>query len=116
MDAISLPRRKEMAKEKTLKGLMPLRNPQNLFLLLSFGGYQKALSHLQVLRQRIKDPLPIASRLSSSTSFRAALQGRRREKHKSLFCISRRFVITRGGRRKQERFCLKFSLTEGRRR
>jgi hypothetical protein len=99
-DALSLSFHKERAKERKLKGLMPLRNPQDLFLSLSFGGYQKALSHLQSLRQRIKDPLPIASRLLRFTSFRAALQGKRREKHKSLFCISRRFVITRGRRRR----------------
>ena len=30
-------------EEKTLKGRMPLRNPQDFSLLLSFGGYQKAL-------------------------------------------------------------------------
>jgi len=31
-DAISLSLNKEMAKENQLKGLMPLRNPQNLLL------------------------------------------------------------------------------------
>jgi hypothetical protein len=98
-----------MAKEKKLKGLMPLRNPQDLFLPLSFGGYQKALSRQQALRQRIKDPLPTASRLSLLASLRAALQGRRREKHKYLFCISRRFFTTRGRRRERNRFCLKIS-------
>jgi hypothetical protein len=71
---------------------MPFGNPQDLFLSLSFGGYQKALSRLQSLRQRIKDPLPIASRLSLFTSFRAALQSEWRRKtynlsiHLSPFC------------------------------
>jgi hypothetical protein len=32
MNAISLSLNKEMAKESQLKGLMPLRNPQNLLL------------------------------------------------------------------------------------
>jgi hypothetical protein len=84
---------------------MPLRNPQDFSLSLSFGGYQKALSRQQFLRQRIKDPPPIASRLSLFTSFRAALQRERREKHKSLSCISCHFTTTRGRRRKQGRFC-----------
>jgi hypothetical protein len=53
---------------------MPLRNPQDFSLLLSFGGYQKALSHLQSLRRQIKDLPPDASRLSSLASHRAALQ------------------------------------------
>ena len=108
-DAISLSFHKEMAKEKKLKGLMPLRNPQDSSLSLSFGGYQKALSRQHALRQRIKDPLPTASRLSLLASLRAALQGRRREKHKCLFCISRRFFTTRGRRRKQKHFCKKVS-------
>jgi hypothetical protein len=69
--------------------------------LLSFGGYQKAFWHLQFLRRRIKDPPPIASRLSFSALFRAALQIASRKKHKSLFCISRRFAITRGRQQKQ---------------
>jgi hypothetical protein len=43
LDAISLSFHKEMAKERELKGLMPLRNPQAFILSLSFGGYQKAL-------------------------------------------------------------------------
>ena len=93
-----------IGEEKTLKGLMPLRNPQDLPLSLSFGGYQKALWHLQFLRQRIKDPPPIASRLSFSALFRAALQGERREKHKSLFCNSRHTFTTRGRRRKKKFF------------
>jgi hypothetical protein len=33
---------------------MPLRNPQDLSLSLSFGGYQKALWHLQFLRNEIQ--------------------------------------------------------------
>ena len=33
---------------------MPLRNPQDFSLSLSFGGYQKALSHLQLLRNEIQ--------------------------------------------------------------
>jgi len=33
---------------------MPLRSPQDLFLWLSFGGYQKALWHLQFLRNEIQ--------------------------------------------------------------
>ncbi|MBR5615881.1 MAG: hypothetical protein IKW66_03585, partial [Clostridia bacterium] len=70
MDALSLSFHKERAKERELKGLMPLRTPQDFSLSLSFGGYQKALSRQQFLRQRIKDPPPIASRLSLFTSFR----------------------------------------------
>jgi hypothetical protein len=35
MDAISLSLNKEMAKESQLKGLMPLRNPQNFLLSIS---------------------------------------------------------------------------------
>ena len=54
MDAISLSFHKEMAKEREPKGLEPFGNPQNLFLSLSFGGYQKALSHLQSLRRQIQ--------------------------------------------------------------
>jgi len=106
MDALSLSFHKERAKERKLKGLMPLRNPQGLLLSLSFGGYQKALWRLQFLRQRIKDPLPTASRRSLLASLRAALQSASREKHKSLFCISRRFFTTRGGRRKKSFFYL----------
>jgi hypothetical protein len=88
---------------------MPLRNPQDLPLSLSFGGYQKALSRQQFLRQRIKDPPPIASRLSLFTSFRAALQSEWRRKTYLIQYISRRFATTRGRRRRQTRFCLKFS-------
>jgi len=104
MDALSLSFHKERAKERKLKGLMPLRNPQDLFLSLSFGGYQKALWRQQFLRQRIKDPLPIASRRSLLSSLRAALQREKREKHICFSCISRRIATTRGRRRKQKRF------------
>ena len=54
LDAISLSFHKEMAKEKEPKGLIPFGNPQSLLLWLSFGGYQKALSHLQALRNKIQ--------------------------------------------------------------
>ena len=53
-DAISLSFHKEMAKEKEPRGLIPLGPPQDLLLWLSFGGYQKALSHLQFLRNEIQ--------------------------------------------------------------
>ena len=46
--------RERTNQESGLKGLMPLRNPQNLFLSLSFGGYQKACWHLQLLRNKIQ--------------------------------------------------------------
>ena len=65
-----------IGEEKTPKGLMPFGFPQDFLLLLSFGGYQKALWHLQFLRQRIKDPPPIASRLSFFASLCAALQSK----------------------------------------
>ena len=43
-----------IGEEKTLKGLMPLRNPQDFALWQSFGGYQKALLYLQDLRNKIQ--------------------------------------------------------------
>ena len=51
---LSLSLNKESTKESQLKGLMPLRNPQDFSLSLSFGGYQKALWHLRVLRNEIQ--------------------------------------------------------------
>ncbi|MBR2622107.1 MAG: hypothetical protein IKC97_06995 [Clostridia bacterium] len=69
---------------------MPLRNPQGFPLSLSFGGYQKALSRLQLSRRQIKDLPPTASRLSFLATHRAALQSAPREKHLRLLCISRR--------------------------
>ena len=87
---LSLLLNKESTKENQLKGLMPLRNPQDFSLSLSFGGYQKAFWHLQILRQRIKDPFPAPSRLSSLASLRAALQRASREKHIRCLYVSRR--------------------------
>jgi hypothetical protein len=53
-DAISLSFHKEMAKEKKPRGLIPLGTPQDFSLSLSFGGYQKALSRQQFLRNEIQ--------------------------------------------------------------
>ena len=51
---LSLSLNKESTKENQLKGLMPLRNPQDFSLSLSFGGYQKALWRQQFLRNEIQ--------------------------------------------------------------
>ena len=96
-----------------LKGLMPLRNPQNLFLLLSFGGYQKALWHLQSLRQRIKDPLPIASRRFLLASLRAALQSKQRRKTYIFFLHFSPHIHHARQARKARAFLLDILLNRG---
>jgi hypothetical protein len=81
MDALSLSFHKERAKERELKGLMPLRTPQDFSLSLSFGGYQKALSYLRILRDKIQRFCRCSKQAISFASHRAALQREAGERH-----------------------------------
>ena len=54
--------RERTNQESGLKGLEPLRNPQDLFLEWSFGGYQKALLYLQFRATKSKDFVATANK------------------------------------------------------
>ena len=134
MDALSLSFHKERAKERKLKGLMPLRNPQDLSLSLSFGGYQKACWRLRVLRRRSQSPASYCKQAISPrfTPHRATrtktrktqefmlqlspyIYHARRAEEEKVFSFSVGAGASTahfGGRhRKQNRFCLKYSWT-----
>jgi hypothetical protein len=78
---------KERAKEKELKGLLPLRNPHRFALLLSFGGYQKALCFAKPLRRQIQRFASCCKQAIASRTLFAALQRKRREVSYKLFVL-----------------------------
>jgi len=91
-------------------GLMPLRNPQDLPLSLSFGGYQKALWHLQFLRRRSQSPASYCKQaiVSLFTLCRASKQIE--EKNIYVFSASLAALPPRAaGEGNKKRFCKKVS-------
>ena len=97
-----------IGEEKTLKGLMPLRNPQKFSLSLSFGGYQKAILHLQLLRNKIQR-FCFYCKQASILGFTPVprYKGKDERVHTRFLCCASSFAITRG-RRNKRKFLVKW--------
>ena len=80
-----------IGEEKTLKGLMPLRNPQDFVLSLSFGGYQKAFCLAKPLRRQIQRFASCCKQAIIFCTPFAALQRVRREITCELFMLCLNF-------------------------
>jgi len=82
---------------------MPLGTPQNLFLLLSFGGYQKAFWHLQSLRRRSQSSASYCEQAIFFHFTPRRASKRTKRKISAFFLYHPTVLITRaGGRPKQE--------------
>ena len=96
-----------IGEEKTLKGLMPLRNPQKFSLSLSFGGYQKAILHLQLLRNKIQRFCFYCKQASTLRFIPCCASKRKKRRTAMLFMRYSRVAITRG-RRNKRKFLVKW--------
>jgi hypothetical protein len=98
-----------IGEEKTLKGLMPLRNPQNFALSLSFGGYQKEILHLQFLRNKIQR-FCFYCKQTISPYFIPRRASKQKTRKTSVFEMQHlSSLITRGGENQSNNICLKVS-------